>query len=258
MTADASGLDELDEYARMAALVAHHKPTGEEALARTEYPLARYRSERSRWTRAIESRLVEGDTRLAERFAGEFARERARLRALPDPDEPVSTPPAKSSNDNAPVKAAPMAALDPDETLLPLPAKGPVLPFVPDPAATPPVPIPIAPRDAGTVDPDETNLLPSPFVAVRPASATFAEALTPVMVPDLTVDAYALLQAELRADGENDQAWRRVGVNSEAAKRALKERFFELFRRDPQAQADFQVRFRRYFEDMQRVGRARQ
>lgn len=257
MKDDASQLDELDQYARLAALVAHHKVLGEGALERRGYPLDRYRSEHRRWTRAIEVSLVEGDTRLAERFGSEFARERARLRALPEEAEVLTPLPANASNTVAHPEVAPLADVDPDETLLPRPAKGPVLPFVPDAAATPPAPLPIAPREANTIDPDETHLVPSPFVAARTAPASFGEALTPTMVPDLTVDAYALLQAELRADGESEQAWRRVGVSSEAAKRALKERFFELFRRDPQAQADFQGRFRRYFEDMQRVGRGR-
>jgi hypothetical protein len=71
------------------------------------------------------------------------------------------------------------------------------------------------------------------------------------VVPELTIEQYALFRARLSLDGEESSgAWKDFGVDSVAAKEALQARFSLLFRKDPVAQSRFIDLLRRMEADL--------
>jgi hypothetical protein len=138
----------------------------------------------------------------------------------------------------APVIAPPIANADPDATLLPGPAKGPVLPF------------------SGTTSPERLRaLMPSPPAPPGPAvgeppgetvvladanlSRQVSAALAARQVDGVTVERYAALRAALSLRGEDDpETLQRFGLDRETKER-VKRGFFERFQRDPKLQEQF-------------------
>lgn len=122
---------------------------------------------------------------------------------------------------------SPMTTAPDADTTAMLPSEftaSPSLPFIPpQPSAGP------------TFDADQT--LPLPMVAVvHKSSGSFVDQLDPIMVPVLSIEAYADLRAQLSDKGEDDPATlARFGIQSKAAHAALKLEFAEYFKRDPAA-----------------------
>ncbi|NUP12079.1 MAG: hypothetical protein HOW73_39035 [Polyangiaceae bacterium] len=75
--------------------------------------------------------------------------------------------------------------------------------------------------------------------AAKP-TGTFKDQLGTVAPPLLSLDEYVELRASLSLYGEDDQATlKRFGITSRAANSALKSRFAEYFKREPEAQRRF-------------------
>ncbi len=109
---------------------------------------------------------------------------------------------------------------------------GPALPFVTGRAALPPSRVRAPATLTGTVDAVD--------ISGRPA-VPFIEQTSPVPIgPQLTLEQYAVLRAQLTLKGEDDQETLLLfGVASPAAKEALQARFAERFRQDAAVQARF-------------------
>lgn len=133
------------------------------------------------------------------------------------------------------------ASADPDVTAAPFLNRQPVVPFNLDVAAArTPASIPVAPRDSESSRPDATVMVRSPLAVVAASDAPFNKRLAPAVVPSITVDEYARLRAELRYYGDESQVWERAGITTEDGKAAIQAKYFELFRNNPGAQAEFQ------------------
>lgn len=93
--------------------------------------------------------------------------------------------------------------------------------------------------DPANADPDETAmLLPVAFATL--STGTFRDRLGPVAVPLLSFAEYVELRAALAMRGEDDEeTLERFGVMSSASNTALKARFAEYFKREPDAQRHF-------------------
>jgi len=75
---------------------------------------------------------------------------------------------------------------------------------------------------------------------VRSSTGTFRDQLGPVTVPILSLAEYVDLRVALALHGENDvDTLQRYGIMSRASSSALKARFAEYFKRDPEAQLQF-------------------
>ncbi len=113
----------------------------------------------------------------------------------------------------------------------------PAIPFAP---SSSPAPLPSAPRYvrppaelSGTID---VASLPLPTALAMP----FTPPEAAPSAPELTLEQYAHLRAQLAVRGEEDaETLRQFGVGSRAAKEALQARFAAQFRNDPTAQARF-------------------
>jgi hypothetical protein len=139
---------------------------------------------------------------------------------------------------NAPRYIRPPAELSGtiDAASLPLPSTA-VIPFIAGSnSPTPPGPPRYVkpPRElSGTID---VESLPLPPTAAMPFSAPEAAP----SVPELTLEQYAHLRAQLSVRGEDDaETLRQFGVGSRAVKESLQARFAAQFRADPQTQARF-------------------
>lgn len=86
---------------------------------------------------------------------------------------------------------------------------------------------------------NETALMPGAPV-LAPPRGNFTDALGALVLPELSLEQYAELRAELIGNGEDDSATlRRFGVVSAAAHNALRVRFAELFKQDAPARERF-------------------
>ena len=229
-------LDETSasHYGSLAALKAHHGIHFAEALRLRGANLREFAPYEERWIARLVAAAVADDRDTLRAFADTYALERERLK-LASPALPPETP--------SPVG-------DPDTTQAPFMRAQPVLPFrydLPSQVAVSSRTIPAslpepAPERADELD--STLMIKSPLAEVRLPG--FGAALTPTLVPEMSLDAYALLQAEIRVGANPSEALRRAGVPSEGALDGLRQHFFGVFQRDPNAQSEFQARFRVY------------
>jgi len=80
---------------------------------------------------------------------------------------------------------------------------------------------------------------------VSPASGSFRDALAPVVVPQLSLAAYADLRARLVVFGEDhDPSLRHYGVVSTAAKEAVERGFRARFENDAELRGRFESAIR--------------
>jgi hypothetical protein len=240
-TIDVSALSP-DQYGRLAALKVHHGNHFPEALRLRGVGVRDFERAEERWMERLRRAAVDDERSTLQAFASAFAAERERL-ARESPKLPPEQPAAESAGES----------LDPDVTHPPFRRTAPVLPFReaaeaalasrrPEPRPAPRSEPRHEPRPE-SVDPlDGTLTIQSPLRAVDLPG--FGATLTPTLVPEMSLDAYAMLQAELRVSPQSPEPLRRAGIPSEGALEALRQRFFQLFQTDPQAQADFQTRFR--------------
>ena len=220
------------QYGALAALRAHHGVHFAEALRLLGVSVREFAPYEERWIARLVAAAVADDRNTLHAFGDRYASERERLaKAAP------ALPPEN-----------PNTALDPDATQAPFMRSQPVLPFRYDlPSQTPSpnhpatVSLPRAAREQAD-DLDATMMMKSPLAQVRLPG--FGAALTPTLVPEMSLDAYALLQAELRVAANAAETLRRAGVGSELALDALRQHFFGMFQRDSNAQSEFQTRFR--------------
>jgi hypothetical protein len=235
-----------DQYGRLAALKVHHGNHFPEALRLRGLRVRDFERAEEHWMERLRRAAVDDDRPTLQAFASAFAAERERL-AKESPKLPPEQPTGESAGES----------LDPDVTHPPFRRTAAVLPFReaaeaalatrrpeprPDPRPEPrnePRPEP-RPESADALD--GTLMIQSPLRAVELPG--FGAALTPTLVPQMSLDAYAMLQAELRVSPQSLEPLRRAGIPSEGALLALRQRFFQLFQSDPHAQAEFQTRFR--------------
>lgn len=84
-----------------------------------------------------------------------------------------------------------------------------------------------------SANPDETMMLGGTVAIVQPTTGSFRDQLGAIVVPDVSLEQYVELCAELSVRGEDDAGvLARFGVGSSAAHSALKARFAERFGRD--------------------------
>ncbi len=220
------------QYGELAALKVHHGIHFAEALRLRGATLREYTPYEERWIARLVAAAVANDRETMGAFADAYALERERLKVA----APVLPPePATISG-------------DPDTTQAPFLRAQPVLPFRDDlprvdrVLSRNPPPVLAEPSPRRVDDLDGTMMIRSPLAEVRLPG--FGGTLTPTLVPEMSLDAYALLQAELRTGAKPAEVLRRSGVASEGALDVLRQHFFSLFQRDPNAQSEFQERFR--------------
>jgi len=211
-------------------------------------------------------------------LAQAFAQARADLAGDAKPDEPPepldSKPSETEAEEPAPTRASPPEPGSPIATPTYLKQESPLLaptqPDAPlDPDATLPIPIPVATRPALpfsgdnsvsrlrelaeqaprpndlALSPDETVIAPVQVALVSPASGSFRDALAPVVVPQLSLAAYADLRARLVVFGEDhDPSLRHYGVVSTAAKEAVERGFRARFENDAELRGRFESAIR--------------
>jgi hypothetical protein len=226
------------QYGQLAASKVHYGVHFPEAMRRLRLSLPAFERSEERWVEKLRRAAIEGDRSTLEEFATAYAAERARLaedapRLAPEPqqstlDPDVTHPPFQRNVAVLPFREAARALLE--STRVPPMSSGVTAPDLATAEASP--------RD----ELDGTLMIRSPLASV--SQSGFGASLTPTLVPDLSLDAYAMLQADLRVSPNSAEPLRRAGVPSEGALEALRQRFFQRFQADPQAQAEFQARFR--------------
>lgn len=222
------------QYGSLAALKAHHGVHYAEALRLNGVNVRDFGPYEERWIARLVAAAVADDRETLRAFGDAFAMERERLR--------LASPALRLEQ--------PGAQCDPDTTQAPFLRAQPVLPFrldLPSQVTVSRGHVAAPVSEAAAVGGDEldgTMMIKSPLAELRLPG--FGAALTPTLVPDMSLDAYALLQAELRVGKSPSDALRRAGVASEGALDGLRQHFFALFQRDPEVQALFQERFRVY------------
>ncbi len=96
-------------------------------------------------------------------------------------------------------------------------------------------------------DADETLMVRSPFLTTPVATGSFRDALTPVVVPTLSIPEYARFRAALRVHGEeHERTFRLFGVASVAVRNTLQSQFALRFQSDPAAQAEYLKLFEKF------------
>jgi hypothetical protein len=225
--------ESASQFGCLAALKAHHGVHFAEAYRRLGGEPRTFGPYEERWRELLVKAAVDNDRATLASYADAYAAERKRLR----------------SQAPLPPKEVPNAAIDPDTTqpgfLRALPVlpfdTGVALPTAPSGPVRTPAPEPAKSSLPSGADLDSTVMLRSPLAAV--ASPGFGGQLTPTLVPEMSLDDYARLQAELRVTQNPVDVLRRAELASENSLEALRRHFFAKFQRDPNAQSEFQLRF---------------
>lgn len=158
--------------------------------------------------------------------ADSFAGDAGDLTALPRGTEPLDIGHLQGALDRGPL---PFAGATSPERLAELRGAA---------AAEDPTILPVTTADDG----DSTMMLPSAALRGQLAGPAFAPGLVTTAFPDLSVDRYAALAAEIEAKGSSLELLRRYELPTDASFRALKEEMGRRFDKDPALAARFQER----------------
>lgn len=221
---------------RLATLRAEIEATGDRAsvLERAGISGRAWIELQRKWLADLSAECEAGESDLRTRYLRAF---RGEAPAAPaSPTAPTELPSYMRQRSEASSMA------DPDATL-PIPAPGtgaPALPFSPASSNRHALESiktgPAAPTDPGS---GETALLPQVELTSL-ATGTFRDRLAPLVVPILSLEEYAEARARLTVYGEDHApTLARFGITSPDVRDALRARFADYFKRDPEAQGRF-------------------